>query len=265
AVGGATANIPKSIIELANEKEITVFVDGDRGGDMIVRALSNAMDIDYVTKAPEGKEVEELTQKEIIKALRSKVPVSQYFAMIKAKENARYYDEKNHSTHGEQRQQQEQQANGEESKQAEEPYVAKSIAKKPDIGLEELENEEEPLQKIEEQEEPLYEEKQAKPVLESVLLAQLSSSLAELAGTLRSRLYSSDGSMIKEVPIRELLNELQGAQGVYGVVLDGVVTQRLVELALQKGVKAIYGIRSNPMPKLPSEMIIYTKEQGKLN
>ncbi|MEM0074589.1 MAG: DNA primase DnaG, partial [Candidatus Micrarchaeaceae archaeon] len=44
AVGGATANIPKSIIELANEKEITVFVDGDRGGDMIVRALSNAMD-----------------------------------------------------------------------------------------------------------------------------------------------------------------------------------------------------------------------------
>ncbi|MGC8671783.1 MAG: DNA primase DnaG, partial [Candidatus Micrarchaeia archaeon] len=74
AVGGATSNIPKSIVDLANEKEVTAFVDGDRGGDLIIRALTNAMEIDYVAKAPEGKEVEELTRKEIIKALRSKVP-----------------------------------------------------------------------------------------------------------------------------------------------------------------------------------------------
>ncbi|MEM3781394.1 MAG: DNA primase DnaG [Candidatus Micrarchaeaceae archaeon] len=278
AVGGATANIPKSIIGLASEKEVTVFVDGDRGGDMIVRALANAMDIDYVTKAPEGKEVEELTQKEIIKALRSKVPLSQYLANAKAKENARHAENYGYAAQSLQRQQehapqQDTQADKllDQQKGEDAPSGAKSGAKKQGvIGFEEISAEEEGLQSVDipkldgvaAQREP---ERREKPVLESVLLAQLSSGLAELAGTLRSRLYASDGSVIKEAPIRELLNELQGAQGVYGVVLDGVVTQRLVELALQKGVKAIYGIRSNPMPKLPSDMIIYTKEQGKLS
>ena len=39
---------------------ITAFVDGDRGGNLIIKELLNVADIDYVTKAPDGKEVEEL-------------------------------------------------------------------------------------------------------------------------------------------------------------------------------------------------------------
>ncbi len=74
AIGGATSNIPKSIINLANEKEVTVFVDGDRGGDMVIRSLLNVAEIDFVAKAPDGKEVEELTRKEVIKATEDKNP-----------------------------------------------------------------------------------------------------------------------------------------------------------------------------------------------
>jgi hypothetical protein len=76
--------------------------------------------------------------------------------------------------------------------------------------------------------------------------------------------YSSNGSIVKEVPIRELLTTLQETRGAYAIVLDGVITQRLVELSLDRGIKAIYGIRANPMPKRHSELILYTKEQGKL-
>jgi DNA primase len=43
-------------------------------------------DLDYVSKAPEGKEVEELSKKEIYKAIREKVPVEQYKAEPKPKE-----------------------------------------------------------------------------------------------------------------------------------------------------------------------------------
>lgn len=70
-------SMPETIIELSRKKTITLFVDGDRGGDLIVREVLNIAEADYVTKAPDGKEVEEITKKEIHKALRSKIAVEQ--------------------------------------------------------------------------------------------------------------------------------------------------------------------------------------------
>ncbi|MBI4399896.1 DNA primase [Candidatus Micrarchaeota archaeon] len=75
AVGGI--NVPKTIAALCREKEVTVFLDGDRGGDMILNGLLQVAELDYVARAPAGKEVEELTRKELIKCLRNKVPVEQ--------------------------------------------------------------------------------------------------------------------------------------------------------------------------------------------
>ena len=70
AMNGST--VPNTIIELSKKKIITAFVDGDRGGDLNVMELIQVAEIDFVTKAPDGKEVEELTKKEIHKALRGK-------------------------------------------------------------------------------------------------------------------------------------------------------------------------------------------------
>jgi len=61
AIGGAT--LPKTIIELCRKKEATLFVDGDRGGEMIIKELTQAAEIDYIARAPAGKEVEELKKK----------------------------------------------------------------------------------------------------------------------------------------------------------------------------------------------------------
>jgi len=74
-IGLNGSKAPRSIIKLANSKEATVFVDGDRGGDLILKNLKEMADIDFIAKAPDGKEVEELTLKEINKALRSKEAV----------------------------------------------------------------------------------------------------------------------------------------------------------------------------------------------
>ena len=76
-------NIPPTILELCKRKVVTVFVDGDRGGDLIIKALSDVAEIDYVIKAPDGKEVEEITKKEIHQALRNKVAVEQVKSEIK--------------------------------------------------------------------------------------------------------------------------------------------------------------------------------------
>lgn len=76
-VGMNGTSVPQSIIKLSQEKTITLFVDGDRGGDLITRELGSVGEVDFVTKAPDGKEVEELTKKEINKAIRSKIAYEQ--------------------------------------------------------------------------------------------------------------------------------------------------------------------------------------------
>ena len=73
AVSMNGTSVPKTVIEMAKSKEVTVFVDGDRGGDLIIKELAEVAKIDFVAKAPDGKEVEEITHKEIHQALRGKV------------------------------------------------------------------------------------------------------------------------------------------------------------------------------------------------
>ncbi len=68
---------PQTIKELTKTKTTTVFVDGDRGGDLIIRELVSTAEVDFVCKAPDGKEVEEITKKEIHKALRGKITAEQ--------------------------------------------------------------------------------------------------------------------------------------------------------------------------------------------
>ena len=67
--------LPDEIRELGEKKEITLFVDGDRGGKLIVQNVTDNANVAYITSAPDGKEVEELTGKEILMALRKKNPV----------------------------------------------------------------------------------------------------------------------------------------------------------------------------------------------
>ncbi|MHA2105063.1 MAG: DNA primase DnaG [Candidatus Hodarchaeales archaeon] len=73
AVGGTS--IPKEITKLSKQKSVIVFLDGDRGGDLILKELQATCNIDFVVRAPEGKEVEDLTKKEIFKSIREKIPI----------------------------------------------------------------------------------------------------------------------------------------------------------------------------------------------
>ncbi|MEK6849170.1 MAG: DNA primase DnaG, partial [Nanoarchaeota archaeon] len=69
--------VPQTISDLSRRKDIVVFVDGDRGGNIILKEVFAVAEVDFVTKAPDGKEVEELAKKEIHKALRSRITAEQ--------------------------------------------------------------------------------------------------------------------------------------------------------------------------------------------
>jgi len=82
-VGMDGTKFPESIKELTLEKEATLFVDGDRGGKLIAKNVCDNSKIDFVAVAPDGKEVEELTGKEILGALRKKISVDEYLRIDK--------------------------------------------------------------------------------------------------------------------------------------------------------------------------------------
>jgi DNA primase len=77
-IGMNGTKLPAEIARLGEHKEITLFVDGDRGGKLIAQNVIKHAKIAYVAIAPDGKEVEELTGKEILMALRKRVSVSDF-------------------------------------------------------------------------------------------------------------------------------------------------------------------------------------------
>jgi len=163
AIGGT--NIPKTVSELSKSKTTIAFVDGDRGGDMILKELGQVADVDFVARAPQGKEVEDLGKKEVIMALRKKIPTDE----------------------------------------ARDGRVRKEEAKAEAVDL--------------------------------------MSELSAVKGKLSARLFDDDMNMITEIEIKDLINTLSKVQPAY-VVLDGIITQRLVDSADKSGVKTLVGVNT---------------------
>lgn len=81
-IGMGGSRISKDIIDLSRRKSLVLFADGDRGGELNARKLHQIAQLQYVAVAPDGKEVEELQQKEIIQSLRRRMPVGDFFNSI---------------------------------------------------------------------------------------------------------------------------------------------------------------------------------------
>jgi len=216
AVGGT--NIPETIKRLSREKVVTAFVDGDRGGELILRELLQVAEVDFVARAPKNLEVEELTQKQIIKALRNKVPAEQYMDMLNIEREP-------------------EEAEG--AQKAEERKEAPKKAKAP------------------EKERAL----QAKEKKEGSEITRYKDIMKNLAGTLKGMIIGEDGVVIKELPVRNLADELRGMdKKVRAVVFDGVISQRLLDIAEKKGIAYLIGSKKGNVTKIPKSVTVLTRE-----
>jgi len=74
AIAVEGTDVPDAVADLTEERTVTAFFDGDRGGDLILRELAQVGDIDYVAFAPAGKSVEDLSRDEVMSTLREKIP-----------------------------------------------------------------------------------------------------------------------------------------------------------------------------------------------
>jgi len=178
------AKVPETIIKLSKEKEATAFLDGDRGGDLLLKEILQVTDVKYIARAPLGKEVEELTPQEIVTALQEKVPI-----------------------------------------------------------------------------EELKPKKERRKILVPKRIIEASK---ELEGTLEAVLLNEKMKQIERMPVSELAEKLQEVKDVDTVVFDGVITQRLVDIAGEKNIKYLVAARISDVvkPPLRTRLLTFAEIQG---
>ncbi len=221
AVAVEGTDIPETIAALSKEKVVTAFVDGDRGGDLILKELLQVAEVDFVAKAPRGKEVEELTHKQVMKSLRNKIPAEQFVEMfgIEVPKEDRRRPER-------------------------EAVRAQAVAARP--------------------QEVAPKPKEAAPKPEELRLSEelkrYRDQLQSLAGSSRAQLLPSKGDA-KEVAVRDLVDTLKKeGKGLTALVFDGVVTQRILDIASDNGVEYVIGMKAGSIVKQPTNVRVFTAE-----
>jgi DNA primase len=181
AVALEGAKVPESMKKLTKEKECTALLDGDRGGDLILKELLQVTSIRYVGRAPRGKEIEECNCKEIAEALDARVPVSELFKPAK-KERAK-----------------------------------------------------------------------------TELPEAIRHGVKALQGTLEAVLLNEKLEQMERLPVSQLAEKLQQAKGVDTIIFDGIITQRIVDVASEKNIKCIVAARVSEAvkPALNVELITF--------
>jgi DNA primase len=174
------AKVPESMKKLTKEKEATALLDGDRGGDLILKELLQVTSIRYVSRAPRGKEIEECNCREIKEALDNRIAVTELFKPKK------------------------------ERPKMEVPDAIGNAAK-------------------------------------------------ALQGTLEAVLLNEKLEQIEQLPVSQLAEKLQQTSGIDTVIFDGIITQRIVDIAGEKNIKRIVASRISEAvkPVLNVELITF--------
>jgi DNA primase len=225
AVAVEGTNIPKEVIALSKERTVTAFVDGDRGGEMIIQELLQVAEIDFICRAPDNTEVEHLTHKQIMKSLRDK-------------SSAELFMEQNKW-----------------SRPGSSGTKAKSSDKKTRRGTKSKSSKEE---KATPKEKEVTKEVPAEAAVASPVFVK---QLDQLQGTKNARLLMGD-EVADEVSISGLQEVLETRKdnGVNTLVMDGIITQRLIELVPKAGIKIIVAEKKGPLPRDPVGITMFTRE-----
>jgi len=225
--------IPKTIRELARKKEMTAFLDGDRGGDLILRELNQVARPKYVARAPRGSEVEELDPYQIKAALEAKVPFEEAWAAL--------------------------QAGPEQPPQ--QPQVEERVVERPPEQMpehvERVERQERgPRRGQRPQRQRSPQQAVAPPPPPPSLAKQYAGLVEGFRGTLEATLINAEDAESERFPVAELVEKLKAAENVKAVVFDGIVTGRLIDAAVAKGVKVVVGDRIAEGIRIPQGMEI---------
>ena len=85
--------------------------------------------------------------------------------------------------------------------------------------------------------------------------------LLELSTTHNAKVLDADNNVIRQVAVKSLVNSLKEDEDeVAAIVFDGVISQRIIDVSSEKGIKTVVGTRKGNISKMPSDVTIWTKE-----
>ena len=92
------------------------------------------------------------------------------------------------------------------------------------------------------------------------LPAPIGEAAKELRGTLEARVFDETGKEVARMPVSELAEKIPSMDNAHTVVFDGVVTQRLLDLAASKNVKFLIGDRVSDLAKKSDKLSVMTMD-----
>jgi DNA primase len=194
--------IPKSVLELMkNKSTVTAFLDGDRGGTIILNELLQISHIDYIARAPEGYEVEELTRKQMIKALQNKKPIDSI--SVETVEEPKEPKKKKSEYHGKEK-------------------VLFSFLKKLNV-------------------------KDKRPIFEAINTLNDGQAMG----------FDQELNVLFKIPIKEIYDRLKDYSNTKYIILDGILSERLLNLAKNMQIKFIACKNKVEDLKIPNSIFVY--------
>jgi DNA primase len=219
------AKIDETVTKLTEGKRVVAFLDGDRAGDLILKELQGLVKIDRILRAPAGREVEECTPLEIAEILRETTPY-----VASSTQHGQPFQQ-----HSETR----QLSKREKQEQLTEIQQQTQIASSSGDGLQEEDN--------------------------AGILSAVREVYPQINETLEAVLLDSSMRTLLKIPVSDVVKKLNITEGATLLVLDGIVTQRLVEAADKAGIQYIVGHRTAELKK-PTDVRIRTfEDMGVIN
>jgi DNA primase len=246
AVAVEGTNVPDEVAALTQERTVTTFFDGDRGGELILRELAQVGDVDYVAFAPEDESVEDLGREAVIKALRNKVA----FAALPDEGDLRAavtVAQQSLDTPG---------------------HLSESPTPDADTMSSPTETAEVPNETPADGGAVAVERTADESAVETAAVEQdrktLVDHVAEVVGDESglARLLDSELGLFDEVAVEKIYETLEHTDTVpLVVIVDGEVSQKLVDIAAQRGVQHVIGRSRGEFVKKPISVRVRTASQ----
>ncbi|NOR39513.1 MAG: DNA primase [Candidatus Thorarchaeota archaeon] len=235
--------VPKTVIDLTKKRgmKTIAFLDGDRGGDLILRELMQVADVDYIARAPEGKEVEDLSRRQVTKALQTRIPADQALALVSGRKTKALA-----KTRRQPRREEAFRKTG---------RTRTTRTRTPDKTR--TTKDRAPRRTTTKRTETPRRGRTPRLSAENVDAAYIKA-VTDVKESFKAILFGSNQKILVECGVADLAKTLESQDSVDAVIFDGVVTQRLVDVANSKKVKLLIGAAKADIEKKPATMKVAT-------
>lgn len=231
------AKIDETVTKLTEGKKVVAFIDGDRAGDLILKELQGLVTIHKVLRAPAGREVEELTPLEITEILKevisSTTPVDNKQGMYSSRQ-AQIAEEQPHSSELKLQHRREKRESADMQ-----PVINEQMPSSPKTSAHHNDNPE--------------------------VFSTVKELYPQINETLEAVILDTSMRTILKLPVSDLIKKLNGAEGGKVLVLDGIITQRLVEAADRVGIEYIVGHRTGDLKRTSDIKVRTFHDMGVIN